>query len=137
MKPLKLGLATEANAVLFWKRRELESAQVEIVRVALRKLFVSPADIPESVAPSSRQGVASNAWNVLVAAGILCRVPLAYTNPARSIYGGRVRNTNPSAKGRWVAVYQLASRALAETFLRRAGVPLETVAEPIQEELLV
>lgn len=120
MTALKPEVVLPALAVMQWKTREMHKMEAAIVRHALVCHYVYPGDIPEdTVAEASRQGVASNAWNVLEAAEVIQKTPLAFNDEARKIFGGRKRNTNPKAKGRWASVYFLKSRVLAEELLRR------------------
>jgi len=111
-------------AVSAWKHRQLVDAQSKILRFALQlsdftSTGFSPADFAEDELAhgDDRQGIASNAWNALRAAEIIERLPLNFNSPKRGIFGGRIRNGNPSAKGRWTAVYRLTSRPLAEAWL--------------------
>jgi len=107
-------------AVSAWKHQQLVDAQAKILGLALEKDYVSPADFAEDeLAPNDRQGVASNAWNALRAAGLIDRLALGFNNPERGIFAGRIRNPNEAAKGRWVAVYFLLSRKLALAWLDR------------------
>lgn len=132
---IKPEIAEAMHLVGSWKHEALVSVQAEIIRVAMRKDYFSPADIAEDiVSDADRQGVASNGWNALRSAGVIERVPTAYTNAALGIYGGRVQNTNPRAKGRWVAAYTLVSVALAREWMSRHNQPL-TLPGPAQLEL--
>lgn len=106
-------------AVNGFKHQAFVKAQAAVIQAAMRQTYVSPGDIAEeTVAKEDRQGVASNAWNTLRCLGILQRVPMSLTMERAGIFGGRIRNKNPHAKGRWCAVYSLSSRALAEAWLR-------------------
>lgn len=132
---IKPEIAQAMHLVGAWKQDALVSVQAEIIRVAMRKSYFSPADIAEDiVTDADRQGVASNGWNALRAAGVIDRLPVTFTNAALGIYGGRVQNTNPRAKGRWVAAYQLVSLALAREWMTRHNQPL-TLPGPAQLEL--
>lgn len=136
MTTLPAPIADAERAVSAWKPVSFDRVQAAILQRALVKTYVSPADIPEDIVDDAdRQGVASNAWNRLAALGLLVRLPLTVTIAALNIFGGRTRNTNPKAKGRWVAVYQLVSRSLAEEWLRRHGHPTAPPPAPAQGEL--
>jgi hypothetical protein len=141
MKTLPHPVQEAAAAVAAYKHALLIRVMAEIVRRALASPLgmVSPAEVPEEiVAPEHRQGVASNAWNALVALEILRRASLDLVIPERGIFGGRVRNGNGKAKGRWVAVYGLASRERARTWARANGVDLaeaNAAPVPVQDEL--
>lgn len=120
-----------------WKQDEFVAAQAAILRVALKQQYFYPGDIPEDVAMESRQGVASNAWNSLRYLGLIERIDSDTRIIGLGIYGGRKRNTNPSAKGRWCAVYYLRSRPLAVAWLRRHGLPVVEQPAPKQTELAI
>lgn len=127
---IKPEIAEAMHLVGSWKHEALVSVQAEIIRVAMRKDYFSPADIAEDIVPDAdRQGVASNGWNALRASGIIERLPVAFTSPASGIYGGRVQNTNPRAKGRWVAAYKLVSLALAREWMTRHNVDIRDAAK--------
>lgn len=137
MTPMKPEVVLPTHAVQAWKHREFVAAQAAVLRVALEKPMFSAADVPEDVVrPESRQGVASNAWNSLRSLDIIERVPMATNHEELGIFGGRVRNGNGAAKGRWVAVYRLRSRALALAWLARNGSTV-ALAEPaaVQQEM--
>jgi len=120
MKTLPAPIADAERAVNAYKHELLVRVMAVIVRAALARPFVSAGDVPEDVVEKEhRQGVASNAWNCLASLEIIERVPMAFTDPERKIFGGRIMNTNEGAKGRWVAVYRLRSRAAALTWLTR------------------
>jgi hypothetical protein len=98
-------VASSLSLVKAYKRELLHSAMREIILLALDRQCVSPADIPEdTLAKEHRQGVASNAWNALVAEGIL-------------VACGRCKNTNPKAKGRWTQNYTIGFRRKAKDWL--------------------
>ena len=122
MKPLKPETVLPTLAVLTWKAGEMTKMECAIVKHALAHHYVYPGDIPEdTIAKQHRNGVASNCWGVLESAGIIAKCPLSFTDETRKIVGGRKRNVNVRAKGRWTAVYFLASRSLAEALLVRVG----------------
>lgn len=130
MKPLSQPVTDALLAVHGNKHVQLIRVQAEIVRVAMERFYVSPADIPEDIcAKEDRQGVASNAWNGLKALEIIEAVPMNLVDAARKIFGGRIQNTNPSAKGRWVACYRLRSRTAALTWLENNGVAVNQKQE--------
>jgi hypothetical protein len=110
-------VASSLSLVKAYKRELLHSAMREIILLALDRQCVSPADIPEdTLAKEHRQGVASNAWNALVAEGIL-------------VACGRCKNTNPKAKGRWTQSYALKQGHKAEDWLR-ANKPANAMSQP-------
>ena len=136
MKALKPPETTVPTlAVLTWKHPEMSRMAVAVLHHALGHPCVYPGDIPEDVVrEDSRQGVASSVWGWLESAGILRKVPLDYCSEAQKIVYGRKRNTNPHARGRWTAVYTLASRSLAEALLVRLGSP-PPIQPTVQPEL--
>jgi len=138
METLKPEIAMPMHLVQSWKQDAFVDAQTAILRLALSTgTYFSPGDIPEdTIDPESRQGVASNAWNSLKALGIIERAPMAVTIQQDGIFGGRKRNGNPHAKGRWCAVYYLKSKSLAIAWLKRHGKEEQTENETIQQELL-
>lgn len=136
-RDIKPEVASPMHAVGAWKQGAFVRMQAAIIRRAMAASHVSPGDVAEdTVADEDRQGVASNAWNSLVALGVLERLPRTATFPAYEIYGGRTRNKNPGAKGRWTAVYRLTSPGLARSWMARHGQPLEPQRVPVQQELL-
>lgn len=126
-------------AVQAFKHREFVRVQTAIIRAALANHYICSGDIQEDiVAESSKQGVKSNAWNALRALEIIERVPLGLTIDSLGIYGGRKRNKNPDAKGRFVAVYVLKSRSLALTWLQRNGQSVQDWDRvAVQEEMVL
>jgi len=137
MKTTTSEIADATLAVASFKHALLVRVQTAIILKAMDQTYVSPADIPEDiVGPEHRQGVASNAWNSLVALEIIDRVPLTFSHDLLKIYGGRTRNTNADAKGRWVAVYVLRNRSLAHAWLRANNpAALTPRPEPVQTSL--
>jgi hypothetical protein len=126
MKTLPAPISDAERAVNAFKHELLVRVMAAIVRKAMVQAHVSAADIPEDIVEKEhRQGVASNAWNSLAALEIIERLPLGFTDPDKKIFGGRVTNTNAGAKGRWVAVYRLRSRAAAITWMTRNHVSHE------------
>lgn len=94
-----------------------------IVNLAFERAYVFPGDVPEEiVAKEHRQGVVSNAWGALESLEIIELLPMNFTDQAAGIFGGRKKNTNEGAKGRWTGVYRLKNRGAAETWLKRNGV---------------
>lgn len=122
MKTLSPEISDAERAVSAYKHELLTRVMAHIARTAMRQPYVSAKDVPvDIVSKEHRQGVASNAWNALDALEIIERLPLETTVPGENIFGGRTMNTNEGAKGRWVAVYRLRSRAAALTWLARNG----------------
>ena len=120
MKTLPAEISDAERAVHHYKQELLVRVMAHIVRRALVQAHVFAGDVPEDiVAGEHRQGVASNAWNALRALEIIEPLPLTYNDASQQIYGGRKQNPNKDAKGRWVAVYFLASEPLAHEWLRR------------------
>lgn len=89
-----------------------------IVELALRQLYVFPGDVPvDIVAPEHRQGVVSNACGSLKSLEILEELPATHHNPDAGIFHGKKCNKNAGAKQRWVGVYRLCSKSLAERWI--------------------
>lgn len=114
-------IAVQAN-----KHREFVAVQAAIIRKALAQTYLSAGDIDEDIVrDESKQGVKSNGWNTLRALEIIQRAPLSLNVPALGIFGGRMRNPKPAAKGRWCAVYTIKSPSLARAWMERNGQALE------------
>lgn len=125
MLTLPAPISDAERAVAHYKHELLVRVMAHILRRALVQAYVSAGDVPEDIiAKEHRQGVASNAWNALAALQIIERVSLGTTDPERGIFGGRIQNKNPDAKGRWVAAYRLRSRSAAITWANRNHVRL-------------
>jgi len=134
MKPLKPELVLPILAVTRWKNRQFTRMELGIIRHALTHHYVYPGDIPEDIVEAdSRQGVASNCWNVLAALEIIKMCKTDLKDAARGIVLGRKRNTNPKAKGRWTGVYELNSRALALEYLARHAAATPPPAEKFEQ----
>ena len=136
MKTPSSEISDAERAVSNYKHELLVRVMAAIIRVAFTKPFFSPADIPEDiVADQHHQGVLSNSWNALTALEIIERLSMGFTDEERKIFGGRIKNTNPGAKGRWTACYKLKSKALAETWLVR-NKQAASVPKPVATEQL-
>ena len=106
-----------------WKPGALRDAAVALVRAGVERLdagedFFGPDDVPEDFAYGG-QGVCGSAIHALRAANVI----KDYWGP--TCPGGRRRSRRPSANGRKVSLYQLTTRAVAGSFLRRNGVAVE------------
>ena len=131
------AISDAERAVSNYKHELLVRVMAAIIRVSLQKPFVSCGDIPEDIVPDdSRQGVVSNGYNALVALEIIERLPMGYTDPQNKIFGGRIQNTNPGAKGRWTGAYRLHSAAAARTWMQRNG-QAHHVPAPVAEDKLI
>ena len=141
MLTLPAQIADAERAVNQYKHALLVCVMAHIVRRALVQAYVSAGDVPEDiVSKEHRQGVASNAWNVLRSLQIIEAVPMNLSDEASGIFGGRIQNKNPGRKGSWVAAYRLRSRSAAITWANANNVRLAdaelTPAKPgIQIEL--
>src|SRR5580704_2722169 len=117
MKTLKPELVLPILAVTRWKNRQFTKMELAIIRHALDHHYVYPGDIAEDIVEAeSRQGIASNCWNVLTALEIIRMCKTDLCDDARGIVLGRKRNTNKKAKSRWTAMYELNNRGLAEEY---------------------
>lgn len=131
MKTLAPQISDAERAVNAYKHELLIRVMAHIVRRALVQAYISANDVPEDIIGlEHRQGVASNAWNALAALEIIERMPMAYSDPAKGIFGGRIQNKNENAKGRHVAVYRLYSRPAAITWANRNQVRLSEAELP-------
>ena len=77
-------------------------------------------DVPEDVSPGG--GIPGSAVESLRNAHVIA--DFWQTIPEQRIYGGRRKSKRASANGRKIALYGLASRTIAETYLARNGVKL-------------
>jgi hypothetical protein len=140
MKTLRAPISDAERAVHHYKAELLQRVMAHIVRRALIQAHVSANDVPEDIVEKeNRQGVASNAWNALAALEIIEAVPLSLMDEPAGIFGGRIQNHNENAKGRWVAVYRLASRAKAIAWANANHVRLaesEITHQPVQLNIL-
>lgn len=119
------------RAVNAYKHELLLKVMAHIVRRALVQTQVFAGDVPEDIVSGEhRQGVASNAWNSLRALEIIEALPLTHTDAERGIFGGRKQNPNADAKGRWVAVYRLASLAKARAWANANNIRLAEAELP-------
>ena len=131
MLTLPAPIADAERAVNQYKHTLLVKVMAHIVRCALVQAHVSANDVPENIVePEHRQGVASNAWNVLRSLQIIAAVPMAFTDEAAHIYGGRIQNKNPHRKGAWVTAYRLASRAKAVAWANANNIRLSEAELP-------
>ena len=120
MKPTPEPVATALNSVQTWKHEQLVAAQKLVLATALHQFTFGPGDVDDSsIASEHRQGCLSNAYNALVAAEIIERLPMHHNDPEAGIVCGRIRNQKEGAKGRWTAAYRLRSFALATSWLAR------------------
>ena len=143
MLTLPAQISDAERAVSQYKHELLVRVMAHILRRALVQAYVSAGDVPEEIVEKEhRQGVASNAWNALRALEIIEAVPMQLSDAGRGIYGGRIQNPNPDAKGRWVAAYRLKSRSAAVTWanangVRLADAELQPAAAGLQIELTI
>ena len=142
MLTLPAPIADAERVVNQFKHRLLVLVMAHIVRRALVQAYVSAGDVPQDIVEKEhRQGVASNAWNVLRSLQIIEAVPMNLSDEERSIFGGRIQNQNAGAKGRWVTAYRLRSRPLAIAWANANGVKLSeselTEAKAVQTELSI
>ena len=131
MITLPPAISDAERAVAQYKHELLIRVMAHIVRRALVQRYVFAGDVPEDIVEKQhRQGVASNAWNTLRALEIIEALPLGHTDEAAGIFGGRQQNKNEGAKGRWVAVYRLRSRAAAVAWANANKVHLASAELP-------
>ena len=116
-----------------WKHAEIQRAAVAIVQAGLAELTAGrghfgPDNIPESITFDG-QGIVGSAVHMLRAANVIRDCWLH--RPTEGIVHGRRASKRPSANGRKIALYQLTSRAMAEAYLARNGLP----QAPLQIEM--
>ena len=116
-----------------WKSQDIQRAATELVRAGLSELdkgraWFGPDNIPADVTFDG-QGIVGSAVHVLREGHVI--EDYFGTVKDEAILFGRRRSLRESANGRKVQLYQLASRTIAETFLRRHAVAVE----PQQREM--
>jgi hypothetical protein len=103
-----------------WKNDEVLGFAVSLVKHALAKLNVGATtfstDIVPDVERGSGKGIAGSVVALLITANL---VELVGVIQNKIFYAQRVKSKRPESKARWLNLYRLKSRALAEEFLRR------------------
>ena len=109
---------------IVWKNAEMQRFAVELVRRALAKgghftTDLVPDEVRGSAFGQAGSGIAGSVVELLKNARLI--VPVGQTDAAGQWYALRTKSTRPDRKSAWLCVYQLASPALAEAFLKRHG----------------
>jgi hypothetical protein len=108
------------------KAAEMKRARTLLLQAALRNLDAGidcfgPDDIPEGIRFDG-DGIVGSAVKSLAVANISERYQGG--NPALGIRDGRRRSHRTAANGRWVNVWRLKSRSVAENWLIENGADL-------------
>ena len=115
----------KATALLaVWKNEDQEKYARHLVAAGLAQLnagrdYFGPDDIPEDTAQGYGQYLPGIVSRILQLAGLL--VPYEQTKIEEGIKFGRRKSKHESRNGAKVQLYKLASRGLAEEFVRRKG----------------
>lgn len=133
-----MSVAAEAIAQqVVWKNGEMLRFACALIRRALA-LPVEPGQFTTDIVPDSERGdghgIAGSVVDILKKSSLLEPVGIVQRGPDNqpTFYAHRLKSTRADAKSRWLNVYRLTSRALAQEFLSRYEplVPeLETQAE--------
>lgn len=122
MKTRPVDQSDAERAVMAFKHKLAIAVMRFIVIKGLGQTYIYPGDVPDDIVEKEhRQGVVSNSWGGLDALEIIEKLPMNFTDEKAEIFGGRKRNGNLAAKGRWTAVYRVKNAALARTWLERNG----------------
>ena len=116
----KLDAAT--LQILAYKHERITAYALALVRAGRALVLqrgidrVASDDVPDAEVPQDTQdaGIPGSAINMLITAHVLERT------------GERRASKRPSANGRWISVYRLASLAVAETWIHRNGGSVES-----------
>lgn len=127
---------------VIWKNDEVMSFACSLVRHALKKLDVGVTQFTTDIVPDKERGtgkgIAGSVISMLEAASVIqpCGV-----FQDKVFYAHRVKSERPGAKSRYLGMYKLTSRQLAEEFLNRNQaasaarteshlLPVETATQP-------
>jgi hypothetical protein len=108
-------------AQILWKPGPVLRAAVELVKAGLSELDKGRAHFgPDNVDPAysyEGTGICGVATRMLTQANII--VPSQYHNPEEKVFHGRRKSLRDQANSRRVDLYELASRGLAEAFVKK------------------
>jgi hypothetical protein len=114
-----------------WKNDEVMSFACALVRHALEKLKVGVTHFTTDIVPDQERGtghgIAGSVITMLQNAHVIQPVGI---KQGEIFYAHRVKSERPGAKARYLGMYQLTSRPLAEEFLARNSVAVD--ASPLQ-----
>ena len=112
---------------VIWKNDEVMSFACSLVRHALEKLNVGVTHFTTDIVPDAERGpmiggkpgngIAGSVVTMLKNANVVAPVGI-YQD--KMFFPHRAKSTRASAKTRWLNVYRLTSRQLAESFLDRS-----------------
>ena len=107
---------------VIWKNDEVMGFAISLVKHALEKLAVGSTNFSTDIVPDSERGtgpgIAGSVVTMLQTANVL--EPVGIFDGNRNFYPHRIKSTRPGAKFRYLGVYKLKGREVAESFLRRA-----------------
>jgi len=105
---------------VIWKYSQVITFAVSLVQRALDRLAVGNAEFTTDIVPDAERGdgpgIPGSVINLLQYAHVIA--PAGITQGG-VFYPMRIKSTRPGAQARHIGVYRLASRELAEAFLRR------------------
>ena len=115
------ALETAVAVQQLWKPGPVLRAAVELVKAGLSELDKGRAhfgcdNIPEAYVYEG-QGICGVATRLLIHSNLIA--PSQYHNPDAGVFHGRRKSLRGSAHARRVDLYELASRGLAEAFVRK------------------
>lgn len=118
---------------MVWKHPEMRTFAISLVEHAVELLGQAVSNFTTDVVPDSDrgdgQGVAGSVVELLKNASVIEPVGI---NADGTWYALRVASERPGSKSRFISVYKLTSRAIAEEFLRRN----QRAVVPEQPELI-
>jgi len=128
---------------VIWKNDEVMSFACSLVRHALEKLSVGVTHFTTDIVPDAERGpmiggkpgngIAGSVITMLQNAGIVLPVGVIQD---KIFYAHRVRSERPGAKSRYLGMYKLTSRQLAEEFLSRCEPHLPPIKNETQPDLV-
>jgi hypothetical protein len=116
--------AQAVDQQVVWKNDEMLTFSISLVEHALGLLHGGVNKFTTDIVPDADRGdgdgIAGSVVTMLKNASILeqCGV-WAGPAEARVFYAERKKSERDESKGRWIGVYKLCSRSVAEEFLRR------------------
>ena len=117
--PLETAVANQC----LWKAGPVLRAAVELVKAGLSELDKGRAHFgADNVGEAyvyEGQGICGVATRLLIHSNLIA--PSQYHNPDEGVYHGRRKSKRGSAHARRVDCYELASRGLAEAFVKKHG----------------
>jgi hypothetical protein len=127
--------ATAISQEVIWKNGELMTFAVSLIEAALAKLRLGATefttDIVQESSRGTGKGIPGSVVSMLQSAHVLAPVGASVDGVW---YALRIKSIRPGAKARYLGVYRLTGRELAESFLARAlpGQPATHNDQPTQ-----